>query len=193
MGDGGVIFMLKMYIEDQGFITGLMEMKNSSIPEEAEKVLDAMAVAVMEKMKNEAPEFTGFLKESIAITRSTYQRRIQPHPRSLSGQFGRNYAYYVEGGTGPAVGNSSYTPNVENIALYYGASKSLAWAIAYAIKRKGTPANPFVARTFEWIQAMKDRFAGELANNIVIRMGKARGGSFRGGGGKKYRESYVYG
>ena len=131
---------------------------------EPERILDKIADNTREKMRSEAPEFTGYLKSDISITTETNKRTIEPVATNLSG---KKYGQYVEAGTGPAVGHSQYMPNVENIVKYFGVDKKLAWAMALKIKEKGTKANDFVQRTFDWLQARMSTFAGELTDNIT--------------------------
>lgn len=155
--------MIQMQIIDKGVISGLSSLL-SGMKLEPERILDKIADNTREKMRQEAPEFTGLLRSDIHIAVETNKRIIEPVATNLSG---KKYAQYVEAGTGPAAGHSQYMPNAENLALYFGASKSLAWAIALSIKEKGTKANDFVNRTYTWLQARMSGFAGELANNIT--------------------------
>jgi len=150
-------------IDSKGVENGLMKMANQIDPE-LENALNKVALAGEQKMKNEAPKFTGLLKSSIRTTKYKFKREIMPHAYSLSS---RSYGRYVERGTGPAAGRSNYLPNVYNIMNYYGVPKKIAWLIALKIKEKGTPVNPFVERTFDWLEPKIPQFAGEMADRIV--------------------------
>lgn len=144
-------------VKDFGVVDGLQKLQ-VGIRNELETTLDKLALAGQTRMKDEAPKMTGILSSEIEVRRQPMHREIEPVGKNLSGQ---KYATFVEMGTGPG-----YTPNVFNIEMYFGVSRSMAWAIAKKIKESGTPANPFVERTYDWLTANLENFAGELAKNI---------------------------
>lgn len=163
--------ILRVTIKDQGTMNGLMNMK-AGIKSEAERILDKIADNVRAKMEQEAPEGeSGRLKGEIAILTETNKRIIEPMAKNLSGS---KYGQYVEAGTGPRGGNARYMPNVENLMNYYATTKGGAWAMAKRIQEVGTKANPFVQRTFQWLQTRISTFAGELAGNITAYYGSFR-------------------
>ena len=124
-------------------------------------LLDQTAKQVQQTMKQEAPYRTGALSGSVTIqSPNNFTRVIEPTSRNFSP--GNKYALPVETGSGPG-----YFPNVYSIARYYAVDMKVAWAIALSIKKSGTPANPFVQRTFNWVRGQINRQLEPFTSRLV--------------------------
>ena len=150
--------MVTVKVDADKAIKGMNNLIKNIRPD-IEQTLDHLASATSGKMKSEAPKglSRGLSNKVNVVSRQMY-REIEPVAPNLSG---KKYAYYIEKGTGPG-----YTPNVWNIQKYYGVDVGTAWAIAKSIKDKGTRADPFVERTFDYMLNKLPYYAGDFLNKI---------------------------
>jgi len=155
--------MISIRIEgDKQVVSGLNNMAKG-IVEDAGMALDRAAYDTQLQMKHEAPYKSGVLAGSVSVEApSASTRIIEPIARNFAP--GNKYARPVEEGSG-----SGYMPNVHSIARYFGVDLKVAWAIALKIKESGTPANPFVTRTFNWIKSRIDSHLYSLLNKMTAR------------------------
>ena len=91
-------------------------------------------------------------------------REIEPVATNI--EPGNKYAVHIEHGTGPELNK---VPNVESIRQYYGVDEKIAWAIALSIRERGTPANPFVSKTFTWVLSKIDNWSSVFGDKIAAR------------------------
>jgi hypothetical protein len=133
------------------FVSALMAVATSITPS-MEKLLDNAAADARNKMSEEAPKNYGTLSDQIDVSSPDALTRIIS-PLASNQQTHRPYAIDVESGTGSSGPMARpYFPNYKNLATYFGVTDNIGFAIAMAIYKRGTPANPFVKRTWEWIQ-----------------------------------------
>jgi len=130
-------------------------------PNEARIMLDRLATETKGRMRGEAPYKTGALSKSITVTvPDTFTRVIEP--MATNARPGNPYGKPVETGSRPG-----YMPNVFSISQYFGVDMKIAFAIAKSIQQRGTPANPFVSRTYNWIESAVSSHAFSFLNNLV--------------------------
>ena len=134
----------------------------------ATKTLDDLAWIARSRMMVEAPKHRGNLATHIEISNPAPNIRvIEPAARNRSG---RKYASAVETGT------KTYAslPNLANLAEDYGLSlfvnnqlNPIVVAMARTIKERGTPANPFVARTLAWVTGYIKQNKGLFVDEFI--------------------------
>jgi len=125
--------------------------------------LDDAAKEVKEKMSNEAPKgLSRRLSDEIDIeSAGSLIRIIEPVATNFAP--GTQYASNIEDGS-----NKGYIPNVYSISEYYGVDMKMAWAIALSTKERGTPANPFVERTYEWALDQSNKWTNEIGDKLLV-------------------------
>lgn len=158
--------MLNIIFEGDWKMNGLRNIIQDISPEET-KLLDDLAKDTRMKMSQEAPKgLYGLLASEIDISSPTQnQRVIEPTARNVKP--GNRYALPIEKGWG----TTGAFPNVESVAAYFGATGNmkLAFAIAAGIAKKTYKPNPFVARTFSWVQSRINSMANTFLGRITAR------------------------
>lgn len=151
---------------EQGFKVMIAE-----IPQGQQQLLDNAAEQAKTTMIAEAPkgihrQFGTPLSESITvISPDANTRIIEPEGRNILP--GNKYASAIEYGS-----HGGRMPNPISIALYYGVSEKVGYAIALRIKERGTPANPFVSRTYEIVQSQLEGFLDVFLMNVTSKFGE---------------------
>lgn len=155
--------------------TRKMNNMSTTIPNRASIMLDRASRDTQAKMRSEAPVGKGGLANSIVVTAPTkFMRVITPMVLNRSG---RSYASAVETGTR----RYGTLPNLSNLAAYYGLAlyannggrlNPVVIAIAKRIKERGTPANPFVKRTFVWIQSQITKHIIPFMQGVTAKYGR---------------------
>ena len=154
---------MNIEIEVEGLkeVVGACECMVANSGQNVSDVLDRAAKDVQDRMKREAPDRKGVLKESISVEKvAKLIREIEPLARNVAGK-GKKYAYYVEHGSDPG-----YWPNIESLLMYTGNNKEAAWAFAHSIHNKGTRANPFVSRTFDWAKTQTNNWGRQVLDKV---------------------------
>ena len=131
-----------------------LELIASNLKIGTEDILTRTATQVKSMMVDQAPVFTGKLKESIDITESSPGKRVIG--------VGVGYASAVEGGGGPY--GFANVPDLKNRIFYGG--KGGAWAFAKYLARTGKgyrDASWFIKKTAD---ATQNLFESEIYNLI---------------------------
>jgi hypothetical protein len=141
-------------------VTQTMDSIKSAITPEAENMLDRIAATAESQLMSRAPKGrSGNLFRNITIGRSRLTRVIEPTAQNPSGG---KYALPVETGWGPSF------PNVDNIGLYYGVDKRLAFAIAAGIAKVKHAPQEFVKPTLEYLFNTLNTYISEFSSKIMI-------------------------
>lgn len=141
---------IKVHVTGQDNVIGGLRAMINEIPRASQTFLDRAAADTRDRMSNEAPYRTGALSKNIDISvPSRFVRHIEPIARNI--RPGNKYALPVETGSNPRG-----IPNVFSISTYFGVDMKVAFAIAKSIQDRGTPANPFVGRTYNWVRTQID-------------------------------------
>ncbi|MDP2670844.1 MAG: hypothetical protein U1C56_01050 [Candidatus Curtissbacteria bacterium] len=146
---------------DEGVVDGLNKVVRSIIPERT-KMLDKAATDTLVKMTQEAPEATGRLRANIKIDRLgsfLTDRIIYPDVE---------YGFYQE----TRHRMTQRRPPIEKIQEWAqtvgaGDTKSVAFLIARKIQNAGYPSNPFVLRTYRWVQVQMVKHAQNFLNIVA--------------------------
>jgi len=170
-------------------ITGLKELnanlKNAGskgISDSLIELLDRVAKDTKDRMSIEAPKGRSLRlsKEITIMSPDKMTRVITPEARNSSN---RMYASAVETGTS----NYSTLPNLTSLSEYYGIPLFVAnerrggrgemmnpqlIGMAKAIMENGTPANPFVTRTFNFMIGKMDQYSKDFADKLVFKIVK---------------------
>lgn len=150
---------------------GLNNMARSISPK-GSAMLDRAAAETKGHMKEEAPAASGALQRSIDITApSQFTRIIKPFLLYGEAQETRN-------------NQPQGMPPIDKIARWAqvmaatttpwgGKAQQAAFLIARKIRDSGYPANPFVKRTYGWVQGMISKHISPFIEGIVAEYGKA--------------------
>ena len=152
--------MINIRIVDE--VSGALKNVQEGFKPEMVEMLDNAAIDTLRKMTEEAPESTGELRAKIKIDglgSFLDDRIIYPDV---------NYAFYQE----TRAHMPQRRPPLEKIkewAEVRGFDNKAAFLIARKIAQSGYPQNPFVLRTYRWVQVQIVKHAENFLNNIGVR------------------------
>ncbi len=144
---------------DKEIIRGL-ENVIQGISQEGTQMLNDAAMETQIMMQSEAPEATGFLKQSISINASSINTRI----------IGPDAEYGIYQETRDNA--PQRRPPISKIMAWAEAKQfdsKAAFLIARKIAQTGYKANPFVQRTYEWVQMQIDQYIYPFLTGISAR------------------------
>lgn len=144
---------------DKEIVKGL-EGVMQEISQGSVQMLDMAARETQVKMQSESPEASGTLKQSISIgSFSPNMRTIGPDTQ---------YGYYQETRDNLSQ-NRPPLAKIQAWAAVKGFDSKAAFLIARKIAQSGYPANPFVQRTYEWVQGQINQHIGSFMSGIQAR------------------------
>ncbi len=135
------------------------------IPRGSESMLDRAALETQMKMRSEAPKATGMLARSIdVISPKESVRVIGPEAQ---------YGYHQE----TRDNRPQRPPPLAKIQAWAAAKQfdsTAAFLIARKIAQSGYPANPFVQRTYDWVETRIASFTEPFLAGITAQYVRGR-------------------